>query len=60
MVYCPELPFGITSFLSFLIIETMNIISSLVEINEYDLLGVDSDKSNKLVNALKLLVYHIF
>ena len=52
IAYCPELPFGILSFSSYVDIEAMNIISSDVEINEYKLLGV---KSNKLVNSLKQL-----
>ena len=52
IAYCHELVFGIISFSSFINIETMNIISSDVETNEYKLLGV---KSDKLVNALKLL-----
>ena len=50
--YCPELPFGISSFSSYVDIRAINIISSDVEKNEYKLLGV---KSNKLVNALKQL-----
>ena len=52
IAYSLELPFGILSFSSYLDIVAMNIISSDVEINEYKLLGV---KSNKLVNALKQL-----
>ena len=49
---CPELPFGILSFSSYVDIKAIIIIFSYVEINEYKLLGV---KSNKLVNALKQL-----
>ena len=52
MAYCPELPFGILSFSSYVDIKTMNVISYDVEMNEYELLGV---KSEKLINALKYL-----
>ena len=51
IAYCPDLPFGIiSSFNSFINIETMNIIFSYVEVNEYELIGTKSDKS---INALK-------
>ena len=39
IAYCPDLPFGIISFNSFFNIETMNIISSDVEVDEYELKG---------------------
>ena len=47
-----DLPFGIISFNSFFNIETMNVISSDVEVNEYELIGT---KSDELVNAMKQL-----
>ena len=37
-----ELPFGILSFNSYLDIESMNVISSRVEINEYKLWNIES------------------
>ena len=52
IAYCPDLPFGIISFNSFFNVETMNIISSDVEVNEYELVGT---KSDELVNTLKQL-----
>ena len=52
IAYCPDLPFGIISFNSFFNIETINIISSDVEVNEYELIGT---KLDELVNALKQL-----
>ena len=48
IAHCPELPFGILSFSSYVDIEAMNIIFSELEINVYKLFGV---KSNKLVKA---------
>ena len=41
--YCPDLPFGIISFNSFVNIETMNIFSSDVEVNEHKLICTKSD-----------------
>ena len=52
IAFCPELPFGLLSFSSYVDIKAMNIISSDVEINEYKLLGT---KSEKLANILKQL-----
>ena len=52
IVYCPELPFEILYFPSYLDIKVMNIISSDVEINECKLLDV---KLIKLVNVSKQL-----
>ena len=49
IAYCLDLLFGI-SFYSFVNIETINIIFSNVEVNEYELIGT---KSDELVNALK-------
>ena len=45
IAYCRELPFGIVFFSSY--IETMNIIPCDVEINEYELLDIKSDKRDK-------------
>lgn len=45
IAYCRELPFGIVLFSSY--IETMNIIPCDVEINEYELLDIKSDKRDK-------------
>ena len=50
IAYCPDLPFGIISFNSFVNIETMNTIFSDLDVNEYELIGT---KSDELVNALK-------
>ena len=52
IAYCPDLPFRIISFNSFVNIETMNIISSDVDVNGYELI---STKSDELVKALKQL-----
>ena len=52
IAYCPDLPFAIISFNSFVNIETLNVIFSDVEVNEYELIGT---KSDKLVNALRQL-----
>ena len=58
IAYCPQLSYGIISFDSFVDIETMSIISSDVEVNEYEFTGT---KFNELVNALKQLgLPHIF
>ena len=55
---CPSLLFGIISLNRFVNIETMNIIFSNVEVNEYELIGT---KSDELVNALKQLgLPHVF
>ena len=40
--FCSELAFGILSFNSYLDIESVNIISSRVEINEYKLWNIES------------------
>ena len=54
---CSNLTFGILSFSSYVDIESMNIISSDVDINEHKLLGT---KSKQVVNALKLLEIPLF
>lgn len=53
IAYSLELLFGMLSFSSYVHIEVMKIISSMVEINEYKLLRTTS---HMLVNALKQLV----
>ena len=58
IAYCPQLSYGIIYFNSFVNIETMNIISSDVEVNEYEFIGT---KSDELVNALKQIgLSHFF
>ena len=57
VAYCNELPFGILFIFSYLNIETMNIISSNVEINKNELLV---NKSNELCTALKQLAWPHF
>ena len=52
IAYCLQLSYGIISFNSFINIETMSILSSDVEVNEYKLIGTNSDE---LVNALEQL-----
>ena len=44
MAYCSELPFGILSYSSYIDLETMKIVFSVVEKNEYNLLGTKSKK----------------
>ena len=50
--YYSQLSHGIISFISFVNIEMMNIISSDVEVNDHELIGT---KSDELVNPLKQL-----
>ena len=58
IAYCPQLCDGIISFNSFIDTETMKVISSNVEVNEYKFTGT---KSDELVNALKQLgLQHFF
>ena len=57
IAFCSNLPFWILSFSSYVDIESMNIISSDVDTNEYKLLGT---KSKQIVNALKLLGMPLF
>ena len=57
MAYCSELPFGILSYPSYIDLENMKIVFSVVEKNEYKLLRT---KSKKVVNALKLLRMSLF
>ena len=54
MAYCFDLLFGIISPFSYVNIETMNIISSDVEANEYEY-WTFSVKSAKLINSFKQL-----
>ena len=55
--FCSNLSIGMLSFSSYVDIESMNIISSDVDINEHKLLGT---KSEQVVNALKLLEMPLF
>ena len=56
--YHSQLSHGIISFISFVNIEIMNIISSDVEVNDHELIGT---KSDELVNPLKQLeLLHFF
>ena len=57
VAFCSNLPFGILSFSSYVNIETMNIIFSDVDMNEYKLLGT---KSKQIIHALKLLEMPLF
>ena len=57
IAFCSNLPFWILSFSNYVDIESMNIISSDVDMNEYKLLGT---KSKQIVNALKLLGMPLF
>ena len=57
VAFSSNLPFGILSFSSYVDIETMNIIFSDLDMNEYKLLGT---KSKQIVNALKLLEIPLF
>ena len=52
ITFCFNSPFGILSFSSYVDIESMNVILSDIDMNEYQLLGT---KSDQIVNALKLL-----
>ena len=45
IAFCSELPFWILSFNSYLSIESMNVISSDVQTNEYKLLNIKSSCS---------------
>ena len=54
---CSILLFGIVSFSSYVDIESMNIISSDMNMNEYKLLGT---KSKEIANALKILKMSLF
>ena len=57
IAFCSNSPFGTLSFLSYVDIESMNIISSDIDINKYKLLGT---KSKQIVHALKLLKIPLF
>ena len=57
IAFCSNLPFWLLSFSSYVDIESMNIISSDVDTNEYKLLGT---KSKQIVNVLKLLGMPLF
>ena len=55
--FCSNLPFGILSLSSYVDIESMNIISSNVDMNEYKLLVT---KSKQIVKVLKKLRISLF
>ena len=57
VTFCSELPFGILSFNSYLDIESMKVISSIVEINEYKLLSIRSPDLMYAFTLLKVLDY---
>ena len=57
ITFCLNLPFGILSSSSYVDIESMNIISSNVNMNEYELLRT---KLKQIVNVLKLLRMCLF
>ena len=57
MAYCSKLHFGILSYSSYIDLEKMKTVSSILEKNEYKPLGT---KSNKMVNALRLLGMPLF
>ena len=57
MVYCNELSYGILSYSSYIDLEKMRVVSSVVKLNEYKLLGT---KSKKMVDALRLLEMPLF
>ena len=44
MAYCTELPFGILSYCSYIDLEKMKIVFSVVQKNEHKLLGTKSKK----------------
>ena len=44
MTYCSKLPFGILSYSSYIDLEKMKLVSSIVEKNEYKLLETKSKK----------------
>ena len=54
---CSKLPFGILCYSSYRDLEKMRTVSSIVEKNEYKLLGT---RSKKMVNALRLLKVPLF
>ena len=57
IAFYSNLPFGMLSFSSYVDIESMNTLSSDVDMNEYKLLGT---KSKQVVDTLKLLKRAIF
>ena len=57
ITFCSNLPFGILSLSSYVDIESMNIISSNVDMNEYKLLVT---KSKQIVKVLKKLRITLF
>ena len=57
IAFCSNLPFGMLSFSNYVDIESMNTISSDVDMNEYRLLGT---KPKQVVDTLKLLKRALF
>ena len=57
IAYCDELPFGILSYSSYIVLKKMKIDSSVIFDDEYKLLGT---KSKKKVTALKILKMPLF
>ena len=57
IAFCSDLPVRILSFNSYLAIKSMNIISSIVEINEYKLLNIRSLDFMYALMKLKNLEY---
>ena len=57
IAYCDELPFGILSYSSYIVLKKMKIVSSVIFDDEYKLLGT---KSKKKVTALKILKMPLF
>ena len=57
IAFSANLPFGMLSLSSYVDIETMNIVSPYVDMNEYQLLET---RSKQIVNALRLLEMLLF
>ena len=57
IAYCDELPFGTLSYSSYIDLNTMKIVPSVIFDDEYKLLGTES---KKLVTALKVLKMSLF
>ena len=58
MAYCSELAFGMLSYSSYIDLEKMKIVHSIVEKNEYKLFGTKSKK--RMINAFRLLKIPLF
>ena len=53
MVYCNELPYGILSYSSYINLEEMIVVYSVVEKNEYNFLGTKSEKNGYCLKTIK-------